>query len=61
MTESQLVAKLKELLSLPDETECVEFKEAKRSFDFRKLCKYFSALCNEASLKSQPFSWLVFS
>jgi ATP-dependent DNA helicase RecG len=60
MTESQLVAKLKELLSLPDETECVEFKEAKRSFDFRKLCKYFSALCNEANLKSQMFSWLVF-
>lgn len=60
MTENRILTKLKELLSLPAETECVEFKEAKNNFDFRKICKYFSALCNEANLKNQPFSWLLF-
>jgi ATP-dependent DNA helicase RecG len=60
MTESQLIQKLIELRSLPAETELVEFKEAKNGFDFTKLGKYFSALCNEANLKKKVESWLIF-
>ena len=51
---------LNSFLSLPDETEWLEFKEAKRGYDFNKLGKYFSALSNEANLKEQSFGWLVF-
>lgn len=53
-------AKLAALLSLAAENEVVEFKEAKNAYDFTKLGKYFSALCNEANLKRQPSAWLVF-
>jgi ATP-dependent DNA helicase RecG len=48
------------ILSLPAENEIVEWKEAKNDFDFRKLGKYFSALCNEANLKNKKSAWLVF-
>jgi ATP-dependent DNA helicase RecG len=51
---------LDQLLTLPGEQECVEFKEAKRDYDFRKLAKYVSALANEARLASLPCAWLVF-
>jgi len=60
MTEAQLIQKLTELRSLPAETEVMEFKEAKNGFDFTKLGKYFSALCNEANLKGKQEAWLVF-
>lgn len=60
MTESQLKQKLTELCSLPAETEVVEFKEAKHQYDFAKLGKYFSALCNEANLKGKTEAWLIF-
>jgi ATP-dependent DNA helicase RecG len=60
MTEEQLIQKLTELRSLPAETEVVEFKEANNGYDFSKLGKYFSALCNEANLKGKPEAWLVF-
>ncbi len=60
MTEQELQNKLFELLSLPAETEVVEFKEAKNDYDFNKLGKYFSALSNEANLKSKSCAWLVF-
>lgn len=53
-------AKLDALLSLPGENEIVEFKEARNNYDFSKLGKYFSALCNEANLKRQPAAWLIF-
>ena len=53
-------AKLLYLLAMPAENEVVEFKEAKNGYDFTKLGKYFSALCNEANLKHQPAAWLVF-
>ncbi len=56
---TDIEAKLYELLSLSFETEVVEFKEAKNNYDFDKLGKYFSALCNEANLKGQPAGWLV--
>ncbi len=52
--------KLNALLALTAENEVVEFKEAKNGYDFTKLGKYFSALCNEANLKRQPAAWLVF-
>lgn len=60
MNTNDLQLELNRLISLDAETEIVEFKEAKDSFDFRKLGKYFSALSNEANLKGQPYAWLVF-
>lgn len=60
MTESELKKKLKELRSLPAETEVVEFKEANNGYDFHKLGKYFSALCNEANLNGKRVAWLIF-
>lgn len=60
MTEEQLIHKLKELCSLPAETEVLEFKEAKAGYDFNKLGKYFSALSNEANLKDKNEAWLIF-
>ena len=60
MTEVELHKILQELRGLPAETECVEFKEAKTGYDFSKIGKYFSALCNEANLKNKPYSWLLF-
>ena len=60
MTPAELDAKLTELLGLPAEIEWVEFKEAKNDYHFDRLGEYFSALSNEANLKSQPWAWLVF-
>jgi ATP-dependent DNA helicase RecG len=51
---------LQDLLVLPAENECVEFKEAKHSYDFKDIGKYFSALSNEANLKGKPEAWMVF-
>jgi len=52
--------KLNELLSLPSETEWLEFKEAKNTFNFDDLGRYFSALSNEANLNRKECGWLVF-
>ncbi|MBI5662346.1 MAG: putative DNA binding domain-containing protein [Ignavibacterium album] len=60
MTQSELLNKLNELLTLPGETELVEFKEARNDYSFEKLGKYFSALSNEANLKNKNCSWLIF-
>ena len=60
MTEKDLKAKLNQLLNLKAENEIVEFKEAKNTYDFNKLGKYFSALCNEANLNNAKCAWLVF-
>ena len=60
MNVEDLKALLEELQSLPSETEWVEFKKARSNFDSRKLGKYFSALGNEANLKSRPYGWLIF-
>lgn len=51
---------LNDLLSLPTETEVVEFKEAKNQYSLDKLGQYFSALSNEANLKGLACAWLVF-
>ena len=60
MKNNLLQIKLDDLRKLPAETEWVEFKHAKNSYDFNKLGKYFSALSNEANLKEQTAGWLVF-
>lgn len=51
---------IEELLELPAETEWIEFKEAKNNFHFDELGRYFSALSNEANLKSETSGWLIF-
>ena len=55
-----MLNRLKILLSHDGENEVVEFKEAKNSYAFDKIGKYFSALCNEANLKQLKRAWLVF-
>lgn len=50
---------LEELLSLPSENEIIEFKKAENQFDKDDLGKYFSALSNEANLKSVSNAWIV--
>jgi ATP-dependent DNA helicase RecG len=60
MTEQQLSSKLSELLALTGETEVLEFKEAKKNFDFGSLGKYYSALSNEANLNGKECAWLIF-
>lgn len=60
MREQELLEKLYQLQNLQVENEIVEFKEAKNTYDFSKLGKYFSALCNEANLKYANCAWLVF-
>ena len=55
MTNDELQVILQTLRNLNAENEVVEFKEAKNTYDFKKLGKYFSALSNEANLKGKPF------
>jgi len=52
--------KLEQLLTSYGENEILEFKEAKNSFDFKKIGKYFSALANEANLSNRDEAWLIF-
>src|SRR3954447_6022664 len=59
MTEAERLAKLEELLKLPNELEWLEFKTASNDFDFNKLGEYFSALSNEPNLHHQTAGWLV--
>jgi ATP-dependent DNA helicase RecG len=60
MTVQELDKILNDALLLPAETEIIEFKEAKASYDFDKIGKYFSALSNEANLKGKSCAWLIF-
>lgn len=57
---SQYEILLDKLLAMSDETEIVEFKEAKNDFSKDKLGQYFSALSNEANLMGVDSAWLVF-
>jgi len=59
-TEEELIGMLKNFFALPNETEWLEFKEAKLNYHFNKIGKYFSALSNEAHLKGKDFGWLIF-
>ena len=45
---------------LPVETEWLEFKEAKTSFDSDALGRYVTALSNEANLCGRDAGWLIF-
>jgi ATP-dependent DNA helicase RecG len=60
MSEQEVNKILSDAISLPAENEIIEFKEAKESYDFSKIGKYFSALSNEANLKSKFCAWLIF-
>jgi len=60
MKDEKIKAKFNDLISLPAETEWIEFKEASRTYSFDKIGKYFSALSNEALLKNKEAGWLVF-
>ena len=51
---------LEHLLTFESENEILEFKEAKNSYDFNKIGKYFSALSNEANLSNRAEAWLIF-
>lgn len=58
-TESEMVQLTRRLIANP-ETEIVEYKEAKRNFDFNNIGRYFSALSNEANLRNAECGWLFF-
>lgn len=60
MKALDLIIKLNDLRSMKSENEVVEFKEAKNDYSFEKVGKYFSALANEANLKTIKHAWLVF-
>ena len=60
MTVEELTNILDSLLTLPAETEVVEFKKASNGFGDQELGQYFSALSNEANLKGEARAWLVF-
>lgn len=47
------------LRGLPAETEWLDFKEAKQSFDRDELGRYVSALANEANLLERECGWLI--
>lgn len=57
LTLSQLLALLKELCSLPKETEWVEFK---RNADIEVIGEYISALSNSAALIGKQSAYMVF-
>lgn len=57
MTLSQCRSLLKELCSLPSETEWVEFK---RNNDVEKIGAYISALSNSAALIGKQSAYMVF-
>jgi len=58
MDQDALTIKLQELLK-SHESEVIEFKTSKSDFKEEKLGKYFSALSNEANLKSRNYGWLI--
>ena len=59
-SDDQLKQLLSEFRQLPAETEWLEFKQAKSSFDTDEIGRYFSALSNEANLKNKSCGWLIF-
>jgi len=54
------VISLIDSLEEPYESEVVEFKEAKSSYSFKELGRYFSALSNEALIRGKRDAWLFF-
>lgn len=60
MNKNELITILDNFRCAPAENEVFEFKEAKNTYDFSKIGKYFSALSNEANLKHAACAWLIF-
>ncbi|MDR2503227.1 MAG: putative DNA binding domain-containing protein [Deltaproteobacteria bacterium] len=58
--QSNILDQLHHLLAVSVENEVVEFKQAKNTFNFDDIGKYFSALANEANLKGHKAAWLIF-
>ena len=59
MTPAELNSLLAQLITTW-ENEVVEFKQAGNDYDTNKIGEYFSALSNEANLRSADRAWLVF-
>ena len=57
MAAEALLATIRRLAALPQETECVEFKE--NNADPEEIGEYLSALANAAALHRQPLSYLI--
>lgn len=57
--EQTLRRKLQDMMA-HHENEVVEFKEAKTTYHFNDIGKYFSALSNEANLRGKSEGWLIF-
>jgi ATP-dependent DNA helicase RecG len=57
--DKELISVLKHLIQ-NWEYEVVEFKEAGNDYDKNRIGMYFSAISNEANLKSLQYGWLVF-
>lgn len=51
---------LRQWRSMPSETEWLEFKRARNTFNLNDLGQYVSALANEANLARRDAGWLVF-
>ena len=58
-TDEQLKKKVIEMMEV-FENEVVEFKEASNNYSFNDIGKYFSALGNEANIRSKNEAWLIF-
>ena len=59
MTPAELNSLLEQLIATW-ENEVVEFKQADNDYNTDKIGEYFSALSNEANLRSAEHAWLVF-
>ncbi len=59
MNEQDLHNLLEELTSYPTETAWIEFKVGKGSITNDQIGEYISAMSNGASIKNQPFGYLV--
>ena len=62
-SDELLEHKIKEMIKFDKkelENEVVEFKEARTNYSFNDIGKYFSALGNEANLRSHREAWLIF-
>jgi ATP-dependent DNA helicase RecG len=57
--ESDRLIELDLLRAMPAETEWLDFKEARQSFDIDDLGRYVSALSNEANLQARRCGWLI--
>jgi ATP-dependent DNA helicase RecG len=59
MTTEQLHNIVKELVSLPAETQWVEFKLGRGSITNEQIGEYISAMSNGATISSKPYGYLV--